>query len=140
HLREVQLASLYRVGRYTVRAALASLANEGLVIYETNRGSRVASLSTDGIRDLFKIRTVLEIEAARLATHKQSDFSLLEEVVRKLEHLPPDATWADVVRLDQEFHRLLVEAAQSERLLRAYMTVFAEVRLSLTSQRSLYRG
>src|SRR4051794_38345969 len=55
------------------RAALRTLAGEGLVELETNRGARVATLTRQGLLELFELRGALELEAARLMLERNED-------------------------------------------------------------------
>ena len=69
-LIEQELTARFGVARHTLRAALRTLAAEGLVRVEPNRGARVARLSVEEIVQLYELRTALEVEAARLALER----------------------------------------------------------------------
>src|SRR5215213_4414842 len=66
-LIERDLVERYEVGRGTVRAALQRLEHEGLVTVETHRGAFVRQLDKQALRELFELRTALELEAAHRA-------------------------------------------------------------------------
>jgi DNA-binding GntR family transcriptional regulator len=55
------------VSRVPVREALRILEGEGQVVYEPHRGSFVADLSLDDLRELYRMRELLEEEAVRAA-------------------------------------------------------------------------
>ena len=90
-LRLNRLAEENEVSLIPVREALRLLESERFVISEVNKGARVAPLSMQSLEDLYRVRTLVEVEALRLAT----DFmdpqfinsldSTITEAVRKLE-------------------------------------------------------
>ena len=72
-LVERELTERYGVARHSLRAALRALAGEGLVELEPNRGARVATLSREGLLELFELRAALELEAAHLMLERNHD-------------------------------------------------------------------
>ena len=69
-LQEVRLSQRLGVSRTPLRAGLHSLASEGLLEYQPNRGYCVRSLHPDRLISIFDLRGVLEGLAARLAAEK----------------------------------------------------------------------
>lgn len=69
-LQEVALAERLQVSRTPIREALRTLAEEGLLVYEPNRGYRVRRFSLDYILKAFRLRMVLEGLSARLAAER----------------------------------------------------------------------
>ena len=66
HLREMQLAKRFNVGRSKVREALIILSNEGLAYSKLNFGMRVSKFSNDAIDNLVTpLRRTVEIFALR---------------------------------------------------------------------------
>jgi len=66
-LEEVPLAAQLRVSRTPVRAALATLVNEGLIDHQPKRGYLVRSFDLDAITAAYDVRAVLEGLACRNA-------------------------------------------------------------------------
>lgn len=66
-LRQETLAETIGVSRLPVRSALIQLEADGLVEFHERRGAVVKSLSADQAREVYDIRTLLEVEALRLA-------------------------------------------------------------------------
>jgi DNA-binding GntR family transcriptional regulator len=132
-LRELELAEAYGVARHSLRAALRTLAAEGLVTTEPNRGARVAGLSGGDLAPLFELRTALELEAARLALERAGGRlpKAVHDAVRLMAAVceQPDPPWSDVVEAHDAVHHALVEAAGSARILRAYEALAGELRL-----------
>ena len=90
-LRLNRLAEENEVSLIPVREALRLLESERFVISEINKGARVAPLSMQSLEDLYRVRTLVEVEALRLATafmdpqFINSLDSTITEAVRKLE-------------------------------------------------------
>ena len=137
-LREIELAAEYGVARPTVRAALQQLALTGLLRREANRSAVVPELSPEDIADLFRMRTLIETEAVRRLTKATAPPDRAEQAVRRLERLTKEASWSDVVEADLEFHRSLVAATESPRLLRLFELLEDEIRLAIAELRRAY--
>lgn len=84
-LHEMALATMLNVSRTPVRAALHSLAAEGLLEYVPNRGYSIRSLDTDKLIEIFDIRGALEGLAARLAADRGMNEATQAEYVAALE-------------------------------------------------------
>lgn len=72
-LRVDELSSRYGFSSSPVREALARLAEQGLVRSIENRGFRVAPLSIDGLKDITRVRLLIEIEALKDAMESGDD-------------------------------------------------------------------
>jgi DNA-binding GntR family transcriptional regulator len=138
-LREQELSRDYDVARHTVRAALRSLAAEGLVTIEPHRGARVAALGPDEVRGLYELRTALETEAARLALDRHhgrlpADVGdALKPLIAACRRRRP--SWGAVVEAHDDLHAVLVRASGSERIAAAHRALDAERRLFLLQLR-----
>lgn len=79
-LSEDEVGDIFAVGRTVVRQALRSLAHEGLLRIERNRGAFVAQPSIKDAREVFEARALLEPRMARAAAERASraDIALLE--------------------------------------------------------------
>lgn len=72
-LNEESLSAMLEVSRTPVRAALHTLAGEGLLDYVPNRGYSVRSLDLARLASIFDVRGVLEGLAARQAAERGLD-------------------------------------------------------------------
>ena len=132
-LVETQLVQRLGVSRTPVRAALARLEAEGLVEPAARGGYVVRSFSFDDVADAIDVRGTLEGMAARLcAVHGlgRRHRAALERCVRELDAVvaagPDGATdLRDYERLNCEFHRALVDAAENAVLTGALERVTA---------------
>ena len=137
-IREVQVAEQYGVARHTVRAATQMLVSEGLLRRAPNRGVHVPVLNSEDVVDIFRLRGALESEAVRLLVGTGSPPVGAVAASQALDALPSDATWADVVEADLAFHRGIIEGVGSPRLVRAYATAQAEIKLCMVQLRPHY--
>lgn len=67
HLRQEELAERIGVSRIPVRTALMQLDAEGLVVFQPHRGAIVRSLSAERLREIYRLRILLETYALRTA-------------------------------------------------------------------------
>jgi len=124
-LHEVVLAEKLQVSRTPIREALRSLAEEGLLVYEPNRGYRVRRFSLDYILKAFRLRMVLEGLSARLAAESPLSEDAQQEFVRALEQgdallLQLDTPDFDVEQwraMNKAFHFAIHHHADNELLL-----------------------
>lgn len=114
-LTEIEAADMFRVSRTPVREALLELAAMGVVELRRNCGAVFRPFGAKELMDLYAVRALLEVEAARLAATRIAD-DAIEGLVRDFEMLrrarKPDAGW----RLDLRLHAAVAEAAGNPRL------------------------
>lgn len=139
-LREEALAAEYGVARHTVRAALRALAAQRLAVLEPHRGVRVAALDAAALRELFELRTALEVEAARLLAERQGLDPWPAEVTAAAQALDdacaaPDPDRSAVDAAHAALHHALVAAAGSPRITAAHASLELEGRLALVQSR-----
>lgn len=132
-LREVDLAERHGVSRQSLRAALVELVHLGLLQREPNRGVFVPVMTEADMRDLYRVRSLLEVEAARTVARLPEAWPAMEAVVARLERLPTDVGSYEMVEEDFAFHRALVAGVGSVRLSRAHETLCSEIRLSFVA-------
>jgi DNA-binding GntR family transcriptional regulator len=134
-LRERELCETYGVARHSLRAALRTLAAEGLVRIEPHRGAHVAQLTGDEVRWLYELRAALELEAAHLALERNGG-SLPAAVHDALARLQAacsgdDPPWSAVNEAHADLHGAIVAAAASPRIAAAHAALSGEMRLFL---------
>ncbi|MDQ5894636.1 MAG: GntR family transcriptional regulator [Actinomycetota bacterium] len=137
-LREHDFAERLGIARHSFRAATQILINEGLLKREPHRGVEVAVLATDDVADIFKLRDALEIEAVRIVTEAGVVPAEAQRAVSEMSALSADAPWREVVWPDQRFHRAIIDATNSPRLIRAYQGLQSEIVLCLAQLRPVY--
>ena len=113
-LGEAELAGRLSVSRTPIREALSRLAAEGLVEIQPNRGARVATWTTEQLREIFELRLRLEPHAVRQAVPNLSGSQLdeLDELAEAMNR----ADLSRLVELNRRFHGLFIDAAGSPPL------------------------
>ncbi len=134
-LRERELCEAYGVARHSLRAALRTLAAEGLVRIEPHRGATVARLEADQVRWLYELRAALELEAAHLALERHGG-RLPAAVHAALEALQaacagPEPSWSAMNEAHAVLHGAIVAASESPRIVAAHAALSGEMRLFL---------
>jgi len=123
---EQTLVDRLGVSRTPARAALIRLCEEGLLEQMPSGGYVVARFSANDVFDAIAIRGTLEGMAARMAAERGASGPALNALRRCVQELDgivaglssdPDLT--GYVRLNDRFHELLLQAAQSPMLRRA---------------------
>jgi DNA-binding GntR family transcriptional regulator len=115
-LKQQELARSLGCSPVPVREALHRLAAEGLVIFDPQRGARVADFNSREVEQMYDIRTMLEGYAAQRAAERMTPdvARCLEAILDKME--PADISPVDWVRLNWEFHDGLYACADHEFL------------------------
>jgi DNA-binding GntR family transcriptional regulator len=136
-LRERELCDAYGVARHSLRAALRSLATEGLVRIEPHRGARVARLTGDDVRWLYELRAALELEAAHLALERNGGRlpAGVHEALARLEAACRTDSWSAITEAHAGLHGAIVAAAGSPRIAAAHAALSGEMRLFLLALR-----
>jgi DNA-binding GntR family transcriptional regulator len=136
-LRERELCEAYGVARHSLRAALRSLAADGLVRIEPHRGARVAQLTEDDVRWLYELRAALELEAAHLALERNGGRLPPEvhQALADLEAACAGAPWSAINEAHANLHGAIVAAARSPRIATAHAALSGEMRLFLLALR-----
>lgn len=125
-LREGDLATALGVSRTPVREALRRLTAEGLVQHERNRGVRVATWSARDLDEIFSLRSVLEPWASSLAAANGSaPLDELTDLAHRMDLAASAASpdFDEITRLNNRFHRLVLEASGNSRLVGLLMAV-----------------
>lgn len=141
-LIERDLVERYDVGRGTVRAALQRLEHEGLVAIETHRGAFVRQLDKQSLRDLFELRTALELESAHRALAANGG-KLPAEVHEAVERLAgvcaqKRPSWQRIADAHSDLHESIVAAGRSPRIEAAYRQLQQELTLFLLALRPVW--
>lgn len=113
-LGEAELAGRLSVSRTPIREALSRLAAEGLVELQPHRGARVATWTTEQLREIFELRLRLEPYAVRVAVPLLNDEQLTELDELAAAMLDRDRT--AIVELNRRFHAIFIDAAGSPPL------------------------
>ena len=117
-----QLAAEWRLSATPLREALRTLAGEGLIVLDAQRGARVASVSIDEMVEVYELRLAIEPFALRLSIEADGAgwrdrlgvaWEALDAAHRKRPKTPFELEPAHT-----EFHLALVGGCGSDTLLR----------------------
>lgn len=127
---DAALALQLGVSRNTVREAFRLLAHEGLLIHEFNRGVFVPTLTSADVRDVYRLRVVIEPQVVRSLTPPDVHrLGRLRNAVRESQAASEELDWVRVGTGNMHFHRSLVSLAGSPRLDVTMRRLMAELRL-----------
>ncbi|HLJ15794.1 MAG TPA: GntR family transcriptional regulator [Bryobacteraceae bacterium] len=136
---ETRIARQLGIGQPTVREALESLQDEGLVIRHPNRGCAVVELSDTEVLQIFRLRIEWETLAVELAMENWTDekSKQLSRALKDLESAAEKRDAALFYRHDLEFHKVLWRVADNPFLAKALSQItvplFAFVMLQVAS-------
>jgi DNA-binding GntR family transcriptional regulator len=134
-LNIADLATQFSVSPVPVREALRNLETEGLVQFRLNRGVVVRELSASEVRELYLLRTPLEVLAATEATRGVSpkSIALLRGLLKSMKEAHGTPEWHG---LHNEFHHEFCMLSDLPRLvqlvevLRGQMRPYSKLYLS----------
>jgi GntR family carbon starvation induced transcriptional regulator len=127
-----ELVQRYDIGATPLREGLSRLVSRGLIVGIGQRGFRVADVSREDLLDITGMRTLVEIEALRLAISNGDDaweagiISTLHQMRRYIQRTGTDFREGapDFDRLHKGFHTALLAACESKRLLSAHSDLY----------------
>ena len=119
---ETQLAKELNVSQAPVREAILEMVALGLLEERPYSGHFVRALGPEEIEDIYQIRAVVEEYAARRAADRATA-EQLAEMKRLLQEMDANRDLDRFVHQDMEFHALVMDAAGSAALKRAWTTL-----------------
>jgi DNA-binding GntR family transcriptional regulator len=129
-LPEERLAAALGVSRNTLREALSQLVAERVLVREPHRGVVVATPDVDDVRDVYRVRRLVEPAAALHGTgHDAARLAAVEAAVAEGHEAGGRDDWDGVASANQHFHRAVVALAASPRLDASMELLLAEMRL-----------
>lgn len=117
-LNEDDVGEIFGVSRTVVRQALRSMAHDGLVSIERNRGAFIAKPSIKEAREVFEARALLEPRTAHAAAERATpeDIALLEDHITR-EHAAIDDKEAGLaLKLSGDFHNEIARIADQKTI------------------------
>lgn len=129
-LVELQLAAEFQTSQAPVREALRELEALGYVETRTYRGTRVRKIPPTEMRDAYRVRALLEREAAEAAARvPDADWRKLEAAVEGIEKAAAAGNLRAYVRHDEVFHRALVALGGNSVLSRHWELLLVPTRI-----------
>ncbi|HXF34756.1 MAG TPA: GntR family transcriptional regulator [Candidatus Acidoferrales bacterium] len=121
-LIEEDLAEQFKTKRPAIRAALALLEQERLIVHERNKGARVRLVTPEEADEILECRAVLEALAARKAARRidESGVARLRAIIAEMERHESAPNLRAYSECNGRFHQAISEVANhptSARLL-----------------------
>ena len=134
-LTEQSLSKRLGVSRTPIRAALHTLAEEGLINLIPNKGAVVVGVTREDLIDIYKIRMRLEGLASALAAERISreDLATLRESVELAEFYISRNDTEHLKELDTQFHAIIYRASGNRMLNKT----LSELHRNITSYRKM---
>jgi DNA-binding GntR family transcriptional regulator len=103
-----------------VREALKTLASEGMVTYQAQRGYTVAELRPESVDGIFRVRELLEAEAEAVAAARlrPQDIDAMRAALRAQQAATEAGDAHAAIIANRDFHFALLERCDNEWLLR----------------------
>jgi DNA-binding GntR family transcriptional regulator len=119
HLVERTIGAELGVSSIAIREAFARLADEGLVRRVPRRGTFVMSMTPEALKDLTRVRIVLEQLVVELAHEHWTDAAGTEAqgIIDRMRTAAHDGDAEEFFQLDNRFHEAFWRVAGSETLL-----------------------
>jgi DNA-binding GntR family transcriptional regulator len=126
-LTETKLCEEFNCSRSPLREAIRMLAAQGLVKIEPRRGARVVALSEKDVTDLYRLRSVLEGLAVRLAAESGTDeqFDELAALNVQMAEAVKQAEYGDYFDFNTAFHQRIAEAGGNNHVAMVQQTIAA---------------
>ncbi len=143
-LLQDDLASELNVSRQPVREALLRLESEGLVLRSLQRGYVVRAYAEEETRENYRLRELLESEAARMAAERIRPDELTElESLNNAMAREATGDLSRLITLNGRFHHLIHEASRMPTMVRFLnqlwigRTIFTPLYLAGRAERSV---
>ncbi len=129
-LVDSQLAKDYGISRTPLRDAIRMLYEDGLVTTCSGRGYCVFQPSKDDIREIFEIRLMIDVAAARkliteILPNDKAAYASIEDFYKVFSK---DAEKEGFIKADENFHDKLVQMMGNNRLYEFYTEIRNQTR------------
>ncbi len=118
-MMEVEMAKEMGVSRTPVREAIRKLEKEGLVTIEPRRGAYASEVSVRDMIEILEVREEIEGLATELAAKRMDDDTKarLYRTADKYGEAVKDNDTGEMIKLDTEFHHIIVEGSSNKILM-----------------------
>ncbi|WLG30245.1 GntR family transcriptional regulator [Pseudomonas lurida] len=129
-LVEVDLVKAYNASRNTIRESLHRLGQEGLTRYVRNKGVMVRRLEREEVRDLFRVRRTLELQAiAQSSALSDEQAERMQSAIEAFTLAREREDWRAVATHSLLFHQQIVGLMRSPLFDEFFAQVLAQLRL-----------
>ncbi len=141
-LNESRIAEEMSVSKSPVREAVNDLVNEGILVSEPYKGTRVKDLSKKEVEELYSLRALLETFAAELAMQRitEGNLTVFERIVSTIEESARKGDIAGIVESDLEFHHYILELSGHSILLEVWSKIFTRLKLYMIQKDHFFKN
>src|SRR3989344_5122633 len=129
-LSEQVLSENLGIARNTLREVFRTLAKDGLLRHEPNRGVFVVVPSIAAVIDIYRVRRLIECQALAEAYPRHPAKKNMRAAAEQAQRARDAGDWLAVGTANKDFHTAVVELADSERLNAMFRRILAELRLT----------
>lgn len=129
-LSEATLSDELAISRNTLREVFRVLTQEGLLTYAPNKGVFVSVPDMSAIIDIYHVRRLIECNALEHAYALHPAVQKMNDAVVDARQHEKIENWIGVGTANMKFHTAIVELTDSERLIKLYRNISAELRLA----------
>ncbi len=129
-LSEAMLSEELDISRNTLREVFRVLTHEGLLTYAPNKGVFVSVPDMAAIIDIYQVRRLIECDALIHSYALHPAVQKMKQAVNEAREHEKIENWIGVGTANMKFHTGIVELSDSERLIKLYRNVSAELRLA----------
>ncbi|MBD7945306.1 MULTISPECIES: GntR family transcriptional regulator [Psychrobacillus] len=129
-LNDIELAQALGVSRTPIRESLQLLESQGFVTMQPGRATQVTPVEPEDIYNLLPPLSVLQALAAELATPNMDEetLNLLEQKNNEFAEALHAQNFTKALKLDEEFHQLIVDRANNPYIFSMVEMLQAHVR------------
>lgn len=133
-LIEEQLGEELGISRPPLREALRELAQRGIIEQLPRRGSRVVSLSSEEVAEIYSLRSVLERFAVTSSHPRPNPQSIekMRDAVIDMTKAAANNDHGGIVRSNRDFHVALISMANHSLLLSTYIGFMDKMQLCMS--------
>lgn len=129
-LSEATLSEELDISRNTLREVFRVLTQEGLLTYAPNKGVFVSVPDMAAVIDIYQVRRLIECDSLRHAYALHPAVQKMKQSILSAREQEKIEDWIGVGTANMAFHTAIVELSDSERLIKLYRNIAAELRLA----------
>ena len=129
-LNDTELAGALGVSRTPIRESLQLLEVQGFVRMYPGKATQVTEVDKESITDLLPPLAALQALSAELAIPQLTDetIALLESTNRRFAHAVYTENYFSALKIDEEFHQIIVDIADNPYIISMVASLQAHVR------------
>jgi len=129
-IRQETIAKELGLSQAPVREALKVLVGMGVVIYEPHHGHRLREFSESDLREIYRLRTMIEAEVLRESVNRMTDdvIAELDRKIKQMEALDPSTQVFELKEVNESFHMLIFNTAKMPYFVEQIEAAWSRVR------------